>query len=116
MLASVNRTAVIITPKQALFDWVNNIFPEEAMSMDTLNKHDESTVYLIPEFDSTEESIFFLKENFDYFLDEILFGWCVDEGQWPCNRSWDLFERFVDYSIQSVVQDVVEGDISKEEY
>ncbi len=83
MLASVNRTALIITPKQALFDWVNSIFPEDPIHKDASNKHDESTVYLIPEYDCTEESILFLKANFEYLLEEILFGWCTDESKWP---------------------------------
>ena len=115
MFETVNRNALIIRPKQALLDWVNSIFPEDPLSSDALGKHDDANVYLIPEMDSTEESLQYLKDNFESFLEEILFDWCEDDELWPKNRNWKLFEEYLDYSIQSVVVDVDKSRLEKEE-
>ena len=116
MFESVNRNALIIKPKQALLDWVNRIFPEDPLFEDSLGKHDDANVYLIPEMDSTEESLEYLKMNFEPIFEELLFEWCEDETLWPQKINWQLFENWLDYSIQSVVVDVDNSKLKKEEY
>ncbi|BAX80849.1 hypothetical protein [Labilibaculum antarcticum] len=116
MFETVNRNALIVRPKQALLNWVNSIFPEDPISLDALGKHDNANVYLIPEMNYTEESLQYLKDNFEPILEEILFDWCQDDELWPKNRNWKMFEEYLDYSIQSVVIDVANGKIEKEEF
>jgi hypothetical protein len=115
MFETVNRNALIIRPKQALIDWVNGIFPEDPIFENTLDKHDEANVYLIPEMDSTEESLQYLKDNFELILMEILFEWCEDDALWPKNRNWQLFDDWLDYSIQTMIMDICNDKLEKEE-
>lgn len=63
MFETINRDALIIFPKQPLFDWVNYIFPDDKMTCPKPMKHDEGDVYLIPEFDHPDDAIEYLKEN-----------------------------------------------------
>ncbi len=115
MFETVNRNALIVQPKQALWDWVNDIFPEDPISSEIIGKHDEANVYLIPEMDSIEESLQYLKNNYEPILEENLFGWCEDDELWPKNRNWKLFEEYLDYSIQSVVMDIDKSRLEKED-
>lgn len=116
MFETINRDALIIWPKQALLDWVNSIYPDDPISLDSLGKHDEANVYLIPEMDSTEESLQYLKDNFEPFLEENLFGWCEDDTLWPKNRNWQLFEEYLDYSIQTMIMDICNDKLEKDKF
>jgi hypothetical protein len=53
----INRNALIVFPKKALFGWVNYIFPDDPVSYIEPLDHDMGKVYLLPEKDSTEQSI-----------------------------------------------------------
>ena len=116
MYETINRDVLIIKLKQPFLDWVNYIFPEKPITIDNLGKHDSANVYLIPQLDSTEESLAFLKQNFTPFLEEELVGWCEDDDQWPKKHDWKLFEEWLEYEIHSMVTDMDEGPIIKEEF
>ncbi len=107
---SINRSALILKPKQALIDWVNQIFPEEPLEYDFEEQHDSQDIFLIPEVDSVEEGLEWLKENFDYFMQYELDSYCADTSRWPDELDWTLFERFFDYSLQIEVIDTVEDE------
>lgn len=112
---SVNRSTLIIRPRQALFNWVNKIYPDTPLSMDNLKEHDDADVFLIPDFFSIEDAEEWLEENMDYFFDYLLNEWCEDEEQWPKSnkRTWKLFQDFFDYNFQTIVRDIVEEPLER---
>lgn len=116
MLETINRNVLIIKPAKPLIEWVNYIFPEPPLVNLNGDKHDNSNVYLIPSMDCIGDSLVFLKENFDSFFQEELYGWCEDESLWPQKRDWIMFELWLDYSIQSMVIDTLPQAIKKEEF
>jgi len=116
MLNTINRDALIIIPKQPLLDWVNYIYPEAPVTLESLGKHDHGNVYLIPETDHPDDALNYLRENLELYFETELFDWCTDDKLWPKPLTWDLFERWFDYSIQSVVVDMAKGPIMKDEY
>ena len=59
---TINRNAIVVTPKQPLFDWINGIYPESPVSA---SDDDEGTVYLVKERDSNEAIEKWLNRNFD---------------------------------------------------
>ena len=67
-------------------------------------------------------TMYTMKEQFRAFWEKpniieamvFLDAWCTDEADWPSPLNWDLFERFLDYSIQSVVIDVVPEEEDRE--
>ena len=114
MTEHINRDAVIIFPKQPLIDWVNKIFPDDKISCPKTMAHDEANVYLIPETDSHEDALKEIKANFELFFYEELNNWCVDDSFWPKNLSWKMFNEWFNYSVQSMVIDVLDAPIKKD--
>lgn len=111
----INRNALIIHPRKLLYEWVNYIYPaQDAFKLPPLLEHDEANVYLIPEFETMEECLEWVEENYEYFLEQELSEWSEDETQWPSDMSWVKFQEWFHISIQSVVIDCLDEPLVKE--
>ncbi|TXB61484.1 hypothetical protein [Phaeodactylibacter luteus] len=106
----INRTAVVTRPKPALIAWANEIFPEDPVSFEDMDQHDEQDIFLLPDLDGVEEVEAYLKQNVSDLLGALLEDWCMDESDWPSPLDWELFVRFFEYHIETVVVDTVEED------
>ena len=116
MFNTINRDVLILKPKQALFNWVQEVFEDELIEEGHPFAHDESNVYLIPEFNHYEESLEYLKKNYKLYMTEELEGWVLDEDKWPKDFSWKRFQEFFHISIQSMVYDTLKEPLLKEEF
>lgn len=116
MFETINRNAIIISPKQPLIDWVNAIYPDEVKMEIKSGSHDESNVYLIPEMEDIEESLTYLEQNYERYLEFELFEWTQDEALWPKKLSWKLFNEWFCISIQTMIFDDGLDKIIKEEF
>lgn len=114
MFANINRDILILKPKQALFDWVQTVFQDELIKEGPALEHDESNVYLIPEFDHYEGALEFLKDHYLDYMNFELLDWVTDEDTWPDDMSWELFQSFFHISIQSMAFDSMEEPVEKE--
>lgn len=114
-LFSINRNALVIRPTREMINWVNTIMPDDPIEYEEAILHDGLDIFLIPDFDSTEEALAWIEENFEDFLAYALEDWCEDETLWPAPLDWALFEKFLDYSIQSVVVDTVDEEEDDED-
>ena len=78
-----NRNVLLLAPKQPLIDWVNHVFPDDTPErLENALAHGNANIYLIPA-EEPEESIDWLKNNFETILEEELLEWCTDTSQWP---------------------------------
>ena len=111
---SINRYALITRLTRDMVDWINSVNPEDPIDFDSIDGHDDLDVFLIPEFDSIEEAYEWLQENCEPYLRFTLASWCTDEKAWPQPLNWALFERFLEYSLQSVVVDSVDEEYDDE--
>jgi len=115
MLKILNRTAVIITPKQAFYDMLAGIMGEEAEQASAPYTDDESTVYLIEETDldepATKER---LKSCYIEICREEINGWFTDQSKWPTHITWKDFTTWFHISIQTMVFDTLDEDIEYE--
>lgn len=116
MFESVNRDVLLVYPKKPLIDWVNYIFPDNPVTFSEEMGHDDGTIFLLPEKGSVLDTIDYLKRNYKPIFEHELFDWCEDKSLWPQKLTWQLFEEWFYYSIQTMVMDTVHGKISKEEY
>lgn len=116
MIETINRDALILFPKQPLYDWVNYVSPDYKMKCPKPLAHDEGEVYLIPEFDHPDETIEFLKDYFIEVFEHQLFSWVTDERLWPEALTWELFNSWFHYSIQSMVLDTLDEEIEKDDF
>ncbi|MCB0556853.1 MAG: hypothetical protein KDD02_25125 [Phaeodactylibacter sp.] len=112
---TINRNALITRPTPALIDWVNSVFPEDPVRFEDLGQHDSQDVFLIPDFDSVEESLEWIRENCEEFLSYSLEDWCTDQSAWPQPLDWPLFEKFFEFSILTAVVDTMEGDYDSDD-
>lgn len=111
----VNRTAVIIKPKQPFVDWLNSI-PGGSSENTIENISRENTTFLIPEFFGPVESMEYLKKYYNLIFEFEFFGWYTDEELWPQKRDWKMFQQWFDVEINSEVFDLVgDEEIEKEE-
>ncbi|MBK8711870.1 MAG: hypothetical protein IPL97_08370 [Niastella sp.] len=106
---SINRNAIVVKPKQPLFDWINSIYPDEPV-----NATDEGIVYLIKEKHSNEAIEKWLKKNFDNIFQNELNNWHTDEKDWVQKRTYKLFTEWFDIEIHSMILDLEETGITKD--
>ena len=115
MIKPINRSAVIITPKQTFFDVLAEIMGEQPEKAVPQYTDDESTIYLIEESDLNEPTI---KERLAMSYKEIFFeeleGWCTDNSKWPKEVNWKDFTLYFHISYQSTVFDTLDEEIEFE--
>lgn len=114
MFETVNRDVLIVFYKQPFIDWVNFVYDDDKVECPTLMEHDQGNVYLIPEFNTQDEAMEYVREHYRDIFENELFGWCEDDESWPQDLTWEFFERCFHYSWQSVVVDTMETEIQKE--
>jgi hypothetical protein len=106
---SINRNAIVIKPKQALFEWVNTIYPGTPVEAVL-----EGTVYLVKERNSNEQIEKWLQKNFDNIFQNELNNWHTDENDWPTKRTWKQFKEWFAVEIHSMILDMEETPVVKD--
>lgn len=109
---NINRNAIVIKPKQPLFDWINSVFPDDPKIEDSIDE-DLGQVYLIKEKEDSFKIENWLKRNFDDIFQNELNNWCIDEAFWPQKRTFKLFNEWFHYEVFSMVLDMEETPITK---
>ena len=107
---SINRNAILVKPKKPFFEWLNKTIQEG----DPINSVTESNIYLIREMFSNEEVMAWLKTNFDMVFVNELNDWVIDESVWPQNRTYQMFTKWFDIEVHSMILDLEEFPITKE--
>lgn len=101
---TLNRSAIVVTPKQPFLDWLHTT---DAMSAELtlLELIWDATIYLVPECDTDEDVVEVLRDLCEEIFKEQLAGWYRDESVWPQDRSFDEFRRWFDYQHHSMMID-----------
>lgn len=113
-MESINRSAVIIKPKQPFIDWLNSI-PDDSISFTLEQILEDNITFLIPEYDNPEDSRNYVKKMNSQIFEWELWGWIVTKELWPKNRNWEMFQEWFSFEINSEIFDLVDGDIEKED-
>ena len=106
---NVKRSALILKPKKPFFDWLNSIDANDS----ELTLHDESSVYLLPDFEEKLQMQNWLKKNFDELFCDQLNNWYIDDTLWVKNRTFEMFKEWFDYSMHTMIWDTLEEPIEK---
>jgi hypothetical protein len=109
-MQTINRDAIIVSARQPLIDWVNSLDPAHPLEYRDPMNHDESTVYLIEELDSPSDLQDWLEDNYLEIFEEELFGWYSDDTKWPTPLTFELFNKWIQVSYQSMVYDFDESE------
>ena len=113
-MKSINRMAVVIKPKQPFIDWINSM-PGEDCNYTLENLSKENLVFLIPEQNTPEEALKYIRKNCSIIFEWELWGWITDEKYWIQNRNWKTFNEWFEIEINSEVFDLVPAPIERED-
>ncbi|HWO57529.1 MAG TPA: hypothetical protein VNN55_08180 [bacterium] len=108
-MPTLNRTAIVLRPKQPFVDWINETEPDDRPV--TLEEvAEDNVVYLIPENrdDDVDRAV---RKYWREIFEEELFGWCTDESLWPTRLTFAMFREWFDIEAHSVVRDVGGDDL-----
>ncbi len=105
---TINRSLILIVPKQPFYDWSNALFPD--LELKQASEERDYNSYLL------EDELFLdnpKKELTKYwkaiFLNQ-LFGQCTDESTYP-KLTWKLFTEWFDFYKSSIVSDLTDQPI-----
>ena len=111
----VNRTAVVIKPKQPFVDWANSVVDEdEQHSISDFST--DCSVILLPVVDSDEDAEALIKDMFQDLFELELSSWMTDDDTWPENITYKMFLEWFDVEFHSMVFDSSQNDIEKDPY
>ncbi len=109
----LNRCVVVVKAKPPLQKWLQSLPDPISLTLDEINQ--DSTVYLLPDYEENDEQRQLLRRHFDLIFEEQLAGWWQDEAGWPTDRDLKLFDAWFEVEFHSVVLDLVDGPLTYEE-
>ena len=111
---AVNRSAITVVPAQPFLDWLRSADPTaDTISLADLQR--EATTYLVPEILDDQHAERVLRKHCEAIFINELSGWYMDTSTWPKKRSLSVFKSWFEASVQSVVLDVADGPILRDE-
>jgi hypothetical protein len=113
-MITLNRTAIMGMPGQPFLDWLHRADPTSGgLSLEDFRR--EPTVYLLPESESQGEARECLKDMCGQIFEEQLDGWYRVPSSWPSRRDMDAFDSWFEWSFHSVVVDLCDEPLQREE-
>ena len=106
MMEMVNRSAVIVKPRQPNLRWARRDDAEGLAETVFKTFHAEPTVYLLPEYEDPPSQNKVLEEFWPRLFEVMLEGWITDEGHWPKNRTFEMFHEWFEVYMSSIVRDL----------
>ncbi|TVZ26471.1 hypothetical protein JM83_1430 [Gillisia sp. Hel_I_86] len=106
----INRTAILLKPKQAFLDWYSNLNPDDEFQAGIT----ETNIYLID--DSMKDLEEWLKKKFDRFFTMELYEWHTNKKEWPQNRNYKMFKEWFHVEISSMIYDLEKKPVLKSGY
>ena len=112
-MKTINRTVLIVTPKQPFMDWANG-FEEDTSEAEPVAVY--HSTFLIPE--KYDESNFktYLKKYFSTIFEEELYSMITDPDLWPLKRDFKTFNEWFDTQACDTVFDLSNEPLIREEF
>ena len=104
----INRYAIVLKPQQPLFDWFNNLYPDEKVT-----EVKEANIWLVD--DSFDDLDKWLKNKYDKFFKLELEFWHPNKKEWPQKRNYKMFKQWFQVDISTMIYDLEKWPITKEE-
>lgn len=102
----VNRSAVIVRPKQPFLDWCRKDDAEGLAEGVFKQLHEEPQIYLLPEYEDSESQQGILEDYWPALFEAMLEGWVTEESMWPKKRSFKMFREWFEITMTSTVLDL----------
>ena len=112
---TLNRTVVLLGPKQPFLDWLNNVDPDDqALTVEDLR--DDNEVFLIPQFSDNSDSEKWVEKRWSFLFEHMLMGWIDDEALWPQDRTLEMFRDWFDIEIHTMAWDLSDEPLFVEDW
>jgi hypothetical protein len=107
---AINRMAVVIRPKQAFFDWANDL--EGDVEFGDEDFREDCTTLLIPVFEYNEEARSYIHEHYEEIFEHELAAISTDPDEWPEDLTAAMFLDWFDVEVHSIVIDMCDAPIT----
>jgi hypothetical protein len=111
----INRTLLTLRPNENFLEWLHQTSEENA-KVEEEELWEDSNAYLIKEVDSESDLEEILKSRYQELFVAELSDWVEDDQLWPEDLSFETFCEYFQVEVQTVVIDLVDSPINKEEY
>ena len=98
----LNRTALIVRPRQPFVDWVRGVEDDDVVP----DAEGEQTVYLVPEVDTETDLDSVLRAVYAEIFERELDGWYTDESLWPADRTLSMFKQWFQIEHHTIIEDL----------
>jgi len=113
-MGMINRCALLLRPRQPFLDWINAGEMADKTVYTLTEIQEDPQVYLIPECFYVKEAWDWVYKEFDFFFEEELEGWNIDDKTWPKDRTLEMFKAWFDIEILTGVTDAVDEPIEED--
>jgi hypothetical protein len=107
---NVERTAIVIKPKQPFWDWLISHDPDQDLPHFIII---DPEIYLLPDFEEIDEMKKWLKKHFDTIFCDQMNHWYTDTNLWVNNRTHKMFLEWFDISFHTMLWDTLDSHIDK---
>lgn len=112
---TINRTVVLLGPRQPFLDWLNNVDPDdEALTVEDLREDNE--VFLIPQYNDNSDSEKWVEKRWSFLFEHMLMGWVDDEALWPQERTLEMFREWFEIEIHTMAWDLSDEPLIVEDW
>jgi hypothetical protein len=111
MLPTVNRSAVIVIPKQPFLDWLHGGDPTSVTI--TLEDVSQPTIYLVPDCEEEQKLITHLRSYSTKIFEAELEAWDREQSRWPVDRSFKAFCQWFEYRTHTLVFDLCDTGLRR---
>jgi len=105
-MGMLNRSAVIVKPRQPYLEWARQDDAEGLAESVFEGLHEEPSVYLLPEYEDPATQQEVLAEFWPGLFEAMLEGWVTDEAYWPKKRTFEIFQEWFEVEWSPIVQDL----------
>lgn len=103
----INRSAIIIKPKQPFIDWYNSLYPDKEMHETDVD------IYLVD--DTVNDLEKFLRKKFNTLFTMVLYDWHTNKKEWPQRRNYKMFKEWFRVETSATIYDLEKKPVSKSE-
>ena len=105
-MPGVNRSLMVVKPKQPFLDWLNSLDNDDEMNLTLEELQNDSTAYLVPEYETPEDQAEIVVWSHNYVFEEELMAWYTFEEEWPPTRDLDTFLEWFEVEFHSTIMDL----------
>ena len=110
----INRSAIVVRPRQPFLNWLQRVDPTSAyLALDDLRR--QPTIYLLPECDSKEQALEFLREISREIFEEQLNGWHRVASVWPSGRDLATIRIWFEIGFHTTIVDLCDDPVEHDE-